>query len=72
MDQEKAFPKRKANRLKSFDYGTTGAYFITICTEKRRKILSQIVGVDVFNAPLNVGGDVLGAPNLVQLFSYGK
>ena len=37
-------PKRKRNRLKYYDYSKPGAYFITICTEGRRKILSDIVG----------------------------
>ncbi len=37
-------PERKANRLCEFDYSTNGAYFITICTQNRKKILSQIVG----------------------------
>ena len=53
-------PKRKPTRLKNFDYSTTGAYFITICTENRRKILSKIVGVDV-----------LGDPKSVELLDYG-
>ena len=35
---------RKPNRLPDFDYGSNGAYFVTICTEKRRNILSDIVG----------------------------
>ena len=26
-------PERKANRLKGYDYGSVGAYFITICTK---------------------------------------
>ena len=26
-------PKRKPNRLKTFDYGSAGAYFITVCTK---------------------------------------
>jgi len=46
MDKEKELPKRKHTRLQNFDYSTTGAYFITICTEGRRRTLSQIVGVD--------------------------
>ena len=41
---EKPLPKRKSPRLKSFDYSTTGAYFITICTQNRKNILSTIVG----------------------------
>ncbi|MBQ3075657.1 MAG: transposase [Clostridia bacterium] len=35
-------PERKPNRLENFDYSAAGAYFITICTHRRRKILSQI------------------------------
>jgi len=38
------FPKRKANRLKGYDYSSNGAYFVTICTAERRKILCDIVG----------------------------
>ena len=47
-------PKRKPTRLKGFDYGEGYAYFITICTANRRKILSTIVGVDVLDDPKNV------------------
>ena len=53
MDHEKKLPKRKATRLKNYDYNTTGAYFITICTEDRRQILSRIVGGDVPDATKN-------------------
>jgi REP element-mobilizing transposase RayT len=45
-------PKRKRTRLPAFDYGTAGAYFITICTKERRCILSEIA----------VGADALGGP----------
>ncbi len=44
---------RKRTRLQGFDYNTTGAYFLTICTENRSKILSRVVGVDVLDDPLN-------------------
>ena len=54
MENEKELPKRKPTRLKEFDYNTTGAYFITICTDNRRQILSRIVGVDVLGDPQNV------------------
>ncbi|MBR4910216.1 MAG: transposase [Clostridia bacterium] len=37
-------PKRKKNRLDDYDYSQNGAYFITICTKSRKKILSDIVG----------------------------
>ncbi len=36
--------KRKPTRLADFDYSSAGAYFITICTQNRRNILSKIVG----------------------------
>ncbi len=32
-------PKRKINRLTEYDYAQSGAYFITICTHGRQKIL---------------------------------
>ncbi len=40
------FPKRKPNRLKGYDYSSNGVYFITICTDNRKCILSEIVGAD--------------------------
>ena len=36
--------KRKPTRLAGYDYSRPGAYFVTICTEGRRKKLSNIVG----------------------------
>ena len=54
MDKEKGLPKRKPTRLQEFDYNTTGAYFITICTGQRRQILSRIVGTGVLGDPQNV------------------
>lgn len=35
-------PQRKTVRLKGYDYSAPGAYFITICVQGRRCILSQI------------------------------
>ena len=37
-------PKRKQIRLEGYDYSSCGAYFITICTQNKCKILSNIVG----------------------------
>ena len=34
---------RKPNRLKDYDYSQNGAYFITICVQDRKPILSQII-----------------------------
>ena len=39
---DNTIPQRKSTRLKYFDYSTLGAYFITICTRDRMKILSEI------------------------------
>ena len=61
-------PKRKNIRLKNFDYSTTGAYFITICTNERRKILSTIVGGDVLDAP---HGNSFEKPH-IELSPYGE
>jgi putative transposase len=36
--------KRRSLRLKRYDYSQPGAYFITICTHKRRCILGEVVG----------------------------
>ena len=33
-------PERKRLRLKAFDYSTTGAYFITICTKDKKPLFS--------------------------------
>ncbi len=35
-------PKRKSNRLSGYDYSQDGAYFLTICTDGKKCILSQI------------------------------
>ncbi len=36
--------QRKHPRLKHYDYSTTGAYFVTICTKNKQPVLSTIVG----------------------------
>ena len=57
----KELPKRKNIRLQGYDYSSEGCYFITICTEHRKNLLSTIVG-----------GDDLGAPKEIILKPYGK
>ena len=37
--------KRKPTRLKNFDYSTTGAYFITICTKDRKMLFAPVGAV---------------------------
>ena len=51
---------RKTPRLQAFDYNSVAAYFITICTEKRKCILSEIVGTGVLDCPQ------------IKLTEYGK
>ena len=46
-------PVRKFPRLRAFDYSTPGYYFITICTLNKRKLLGEIVGRGIPDAPLN-------------------
>ena len=69
-------PKRKNIRLREYNYSETGLYFITICTEERRKILSKIVRMDVpddlrSHTAIFVGVGVLDDPR-VELTEYGK
>ena len=47
-------PQRKQLRLPEYDYSSPGAYFVTICTKERRRILSDIT----------VGDAALGVPKL--------
>ena len=44
MDNKIELPKRKHPRLHHYDYSSAGAYFVTICTQNRRCVLSSIVG----------------------------
>jgi REP element-mobilizing transposase RayT len=38
---------RKTQRLEGFDYGTDGAYFVTICSDRKRMIFSEIVNGEI-------------------------
>ncbi len=40
-------PKRKPNRLENFDYSSSGAYFITICTKNREHYFWNTVGASI-------------------------
>ena len=48
-----SLPQRKPTRLNGYDYNTAGAYFITVCVENRKNLLSRIVGGDALDAPQN-------------------
>ena len=66
MDELK---KRKTPRYQSFDYNSVGVYFITICTQNRRCILSRIVGTGVLDCPSETG--VLDCPQ-IELTQCGE
>ena len=51
MKEKKNLPERKRVRLRDFDYSAPGGYFITLCTQNRRCILSRIVGTGVPDGP---------------------
>ena len=57
-------PNRKPNRIAGYDYSQSGAYFITICTQDRKKILSRI----------SVGTPLPGCPQepCVELLWHGE
>ena len=53
------FPKRKDLRLKNYDYSKYGAYFITICTKNKEKLLwNGELDVQNYNLKL-VGEDII-------------
>ncbi|MBR5545232.1 MAG: transposase [Clostridia bacterium] len=54
-------PKRKRIRLQNYDYSSNGLYFVTICTEDKKPILSRVVGDDAHIVPKKI-----------VLKSYGK
>ena len=54
------YAKRKTPRWQAFDYNTEGVYFVTLCTQGRRCILSHIVGTGVLDCPQ------------IQLTKYGE
>ena len=67
MCKEKEFHERKPNRLKTFDYSASAAYFLTICTSERREVLSEIMldidySIRCRNVVQTVGDDVPGVP----------
>ena len=45
------YPTRKGTRLRAYDYSESGAYFVTVCTKDKQKILCDIVGGGAFDAP---------------------
>ena len=65
-----SLPKRKHVRLTQYDYSTPGAYFVTICTQNRRCLLSHIIGHEL--APAQVQYTTYGRIAEEQLFQLEK
>ena len=58
---------RKGIRLPEHDYSSEGAYFVTVCTDGKRRILSELptVGADDSVRPYALSGSANGADNSI-------
>ena len=69
-----ALPSRKDLRLKNYDYGRDGAYFITICTNKKAYLFGEAiaVGADLVSAQmaLNYAGRMIECVFLETVQSF--
>ena len=66
--EEKNLSQRKSTRWLGFDYSRGGAYFLTICTQDRKMILSTIAKTETAKP---VGDDAHGVPK-ARLTKIGK
>lgn len=55
MKPEEKRSERKPTRIKNYDYSSVGAYFVTIYTQIRKEILSEIIRTN--NAPVSGTND---------------
>ena len=62
MNTNKDFVQRKTIRLKGFDYSSEGAYFVTICTQDRKQILSEIITITPVDTTNFCVGEGLAPP----------
>ena len=63
------FAERRNHRLKSFDYGSSNYYYVTICTNNRKNLLSTITPVapedesltpeNIKSTPTNLGKKII-------------
>ena len=60
MEENKNLPTRKRNRFQNYDYSLCGAYFITICTQKKQNYFWKNVGATI------------GRPQDIELSPYGE
>ena len=69
------YPKRKMPRHPIYDYNTPGYYFITLCTKEKAKILGEIVGRSLPDAPDTTTlqqRSILEAAPYIQYSKYGE
>ena len=59
---------RKGIRLPEYDYSSEGAYFVTVCTDGKRRILSDLptVGADDSVRPYTLSGNTVVADGSVR------
>ena len=43
MNPKSSQPRRRATRLRSYDYGQTGGYFVTICVQDQKCLFGKII-----------------------------
>ena len=72
-----SLPERKNHRLKNYDYGRYGYYYVTLCTNRRAHLLSTITPREhtapSISATPAVGSDALVAPSpMVTLTPLGQ
>ena len=65
METKDEFPTRKRNRLQNFNYSSSKAYFITICTKNRKNLFWARKQPDF------VGEDIILPPDHVNLSPHG-
>lgn len=76
MGKREELPKRKKNRLENYDYGSCGAYFVTICTVKRQNYFWKSDAViettnDYENVGATIGRPQCDYPQNMELSQYG-
>ena len=63
------YRQRRNHRLKDYDYGSNGYYYVTICTYGKLNLLCDIVGSDALVAPSPIGIKVIECWNNIALLN---
>ena len=45
-------PKRRPTRILGYDYRQSGAYFVTLCTFRRKQLFGRLVDQDIHLSPI--------------------